>query len=352
MTPRRITTKAQVVIIAAILLAGCGYPGEPLPPALNRPMRAPDLSAAQHGSKVAIQFTIPGVSTENLPLRARPDVELRIGLAPTDGFTFPKWEAASERVPASAIHLESVPEPAAPAGRKRKGNAPPPPKEHFTASAELDASKYYGKTVIIGVRLHGNNGQDIGWSRLETLDLVPALPRPVGLAASNIPDGIRVEWHAAAPEYRVFRRLRGDPQFRQLGVSDKPFYLDATIDYGKTYQYQVQAVEKSGERYAESEISETLEFAPVDTFPPAVPTGLTAIPGARTIELVWDRNAERDFSSYSVFRDGVKVAENLTAPAYSDHDVKPGTRYKYQVAAVDTAGNASAPCAAMETAIP
>ena len=77
-----------------------------------------------------------------------------------------------------------------------------------------------------------------------------------------------------------------------------------------------------------------------------------AIPGTRTIELVWDRNTEKDFAGYRIYRDGKKVSEGQTAPAFSDSDVKPGTTYRYQVSAVDTAGNESALSAAVETAIP
>jgi hypothetical protein len=344
-------------VIAAALLAGCGYPGEPLPPALNRPVRVTDLNAVQRGGKIYIQFTVPGVTTENLPLRGRPDVELRVGPAPADGFTIPKWEKSAERVADSDIHLEEIAAPR-PAPKPSQGNPRPKPSripvvgDRYAASAQVDASKFYGKIVFVGVRIHGEHGQDVGWSRLETLELVPSLPVPEGLAASNAPDAIRLDWHAAAPEYRIFRKAHDEPTFRQIGASDKPFYVDATIDYGKTYEYLVQSAEKTGDRYAESEPSASVTFKPVDTFPPAVPTGLSAVPGSRTIELVWDRNAERDFASYSVYRDGKKVAEGLPSPAYSDRDVKAGVRYRYQVSAADTAGNTSALSAPLETVIP
>jgi fibronectin type 3 domain-containing protein len=93
-------------------------------------------------------------------------------------------------------------------------------------------------------------------------------------------------------------------------------------------------------------------FTPKDKFPPAVPIGLTAVPGTRTIELVWERNGERDFASYSVYRDGKRIADMLGSPAYSDKDVKPGTTYRYQVSAVDSAGNESALSGPAEAAIP
>jgi hypothetical protein len=322
-------------------------------------MRAADLSAVQRGSSIYIQFTAPEATTENLPLRDEPDIELRVGPMPEGEFTIAKWESASERVPPSSIHTDEIqPAPPPPSKtttkkttRRKRPNVPAPVAE-LHATARVDASRLYGKTVVIGVRIHGSHGQDVGWSRLEALELVPALPVPEALAASDAPDAVRLDWHAAAPEYRVFRMASDEKTFRQIGTSDKPFYVDPTIEYGKTYEYRVQSIRKSGEHYAESELSASATFKPTDRFAPSVPTGLSVVPGSKTIELVWDRNTERDFAYYQVFRDGSKVAEGLTAPAYSDRDVKPGTRYRYQVLAVDTSGNASALCAPVETAIP
>jgi cellulose 1,4-beta-cellobiosidase len=90
----------------------------------------------------------------------------------------------------------------------------------------------------------------------------------------------------------------------------------------------------------------------VDTFAPEVPAGVTAVPGTRSIELVWDRNTEKDFAGYRIYRDGKKVADGVTAPSFSDRDVQAKTRYQYQVSAADNAGNESARSAAVEATIP
>ena len=50
---------AVLVILAAAVLSGCGYAGEPLPPALSRPMRVTDLQAVERGENIAVQFTVP-----------------------------------------------------------------------------------------------------------------------------------------------------------------------------------------------------------------------------------------------------------------------------------------------------
>jgi hypothetical protein len=311
------------------MLAGCGYVGEPLPPALNRPVPVTDLTAVEHGSKIEVHFTVPRLTTEGLKIPGHPDIELRVGPIPGERFDVTEWERGAERVPASGIQVNDG-----------------------TASALLDASKFYGKTVLVGVRVHGPGGRDVGWSRFETLPLVPALPRPEGLEAKNAADAVQLDWHAAAPEFRVYRRVQGEPDWSQIGTTAKPSYSDATIEYGKTYEYFVQSIQKTGEKYAESEASASIDWKPIDQFPPAVPAGLMAVPGTRTIELVWERNTEKDFASYRVYRDGQRIAEGLGSPAFSDKDVKAGTRYRYQIGAVDASGNESVLSGAVEAVIP
>lgn len=316
---------------ACCCLAGCGYPGEPLPPALNRPLNVRDLAAVQRGAKIFVHFTVPKTTTEDLPLKGAPDLELRVGSMPAGKFDLPVWEQNSARVAVGDIHVaESL------------------------ASVEIPAGPLSGKTMVLAVRVHGPGGRDIGWSNFEVVPVVPALAVPQGLEAKDVPDALRLEWHATAPEFRIYRKGAEDKDWVLMATSPKPFYVDSAIVFGQTYRYFVQAVEKAGDgpKYAESEISEEFSFKPTDRFAPAVPVGVTAVPGSRTIELVWERNTEKDFAVYRIYRDGQKLAEGQSTPAYSDRAVKVGTKYRYQVSAVDTAGNESALSASVETAIP
>jgi len=322
-------TRRASFAAAAALLAGCGYPGEPLPPALNRPMRVSDLTVVERGSKIVVRFTVPKLTTEGLPIRDNPEIEIRLGEVPGAGWSLPAWEKSSTRVPARLITVKDG-----------------------QATALVDTAGLYGKTEVVMARVLGPAGRNIGWSAPVNLTIVPPLPTPEGLAAKDAPDAVRLDWHAAAGQFRVFRSSAAEADWKQIGVADKPFYLDSDIVFGTAYQYQVQAIEKAGDAYAESEASNAIPFTPADRFPPAVPAGLTAIPGARTIELVWERNAEKDFAFYRVYRDGKRVGDSLTSPAYSDKDAMPGVKYSYRVSAVDTAGNESAQSATAEAAIP
>lgn len=313
--------------VAFVMLSGCGYLGEPMPPALQKPTRVLDLAAVERGSKIIVQFTAPERTTEGLPIKKAHELELRWGVCPVSPFQFEPWEKAADV--------------------KRDV-----PWQKGLIRLELPAEKYVGKDIVIGVKALGPAGRNIGWSNLVQLNIVTPLPVPLGVTAKDVAAGVLVEWHAAAAHFRVFRRLQGTVDWAQTGLADKPSFVDTEIEYGKTYQYFVQTIEKAGEALAESELSEVVDIKPVDTFPPAVPTGLTAVPGARSIELLWDRNIERDLAGYRLYRDGKRLGDTIVSPAYSDKAVRAGVTYKYQVSSIDRAGNESALSAAVEAIIP
>jgi hypothetical protein len=328
--PRRggsVNGKTFFTTVLALAVAGCGYIGDTQPPAMNRPELVRDLAAVQRGSNIVIQFTIPKVTTEGLAIKNAKDrdIELRVG-PPPNPWNTEAWERTSDRVTV--------------------------PQDNPLAHVEVPASKYYDKTVDIAVSVHGPGGRTMGWSMFIFLPVIPALPTPENLTPSDAPDAIHLEWRAMAPEFRIFRKLPADVNWMQIATSTSPSYTDGMIDYGKTYQYMVQAIRKLDNTYAESELSDAKTFVPTDKFPPAVPAGVSTVPGTRSIELVWNRNTEKDFASYRIYRDGKKIAEGVTAPSYSDRDVQPRMKYSYQVSAVDTAGNESAKSSAADAVIP
>jgi len=314
--------RGTFMLLPAVVLAGCGYIGDTMPPALKRPVPVTDLTAVERGSKILIQFTVPKVTSEDLPV-VDPEIELRMGTGGGDIFQPESWDRIT-------------------AVSQDKG----------IAKAEIPAAKYDGKTLTVGVNVHGPGGRTLGWSNFVNLTVVPALQTPQGLDTKDGPDSIALEWRGAAPGFRIFRKTVASPDWVRIGASDKPAYDDATIEYGETYQYFVQAEQKAGAGFAESEESDVKTFTPVDHFAPAVPAGLTVLPGTRSMELVWDRNAEKDFAAYRIYRNGSLLPQTSASPAFSDRDVQPGTKYEYQVSALDTAGNESAKSAVVTGEIP
>jgi fibronectin type 3 domain-containing protein len=118
-----------------------------------------------------------------------------------------------------------------------------------------------------------------------------------------------------------------------------------------------QYVVKVGEGDAQSDLSNEAAITPLDTFAPAAPAALTAVPSTASIELVWERNTEPNVIGYRVYRalgSGPLelLADGQVLPAYSDHKIEAGKTYRYAVSAVRSNRKESKLSDAVEVAAP
>src|SRR5256885_11765295 len=58
-----------ILFLGAVLLAGCGQPGAPMPPSLHLPIPVRDLRAARVGEKVTLIWTVPYETTDREAIR-------------------------------------------------------------------------------------------------------------------------------------------------------------------------------------------------------------------------------------------------------------------------------------------
>lgn len=319
-----------IAVLAAALAAGCGYMGDPLPPLANIPARVADLSAVQRGSRIMARFTVPKLTTEGMALKTPPTLDLRIGPAPNP-LREDVWAAGATPVA-------------------------PPAVENGAATEAIPSAPWTGKEAVVGVRVIGANGKASGWSNLVTVPVVAPPETPADVRAKNTAQGVQLSWQAAGMNFRIFRRSGAEP-FAPVADTPQSPWTDITTEFGKTYVYHVQTIEKlpnGGE--AESDLSSDVSITPVDIFPPAVPAGLHAAAAPNSIELSWDSNTEADLAGYRVYRAVAggpfeKIADTSTLPTYSDHAVEHGKTYRYAVTAVDQSGNESARSAAVEATL-
>lgn len=316
--------------VAALLLAGCGYVGDPLPPLANVPARVTDLAAMQRGDRIIVRFTVPASTTESHPIPPPLHLDLRAGTA--DPFEENQWAARARRIPpdsmASGCETKTVQE-ACP-----------------TARYEIPAADWTGKDLILGVRLVAGNGKQSGWSNFAVVPVVPAPEKPGGLAMDTTLEGVHLTWQARGADFRVFRKT-DDGGYAPVANVQTPRWTDTATEFGKRYTYVVQSVVKLANRTeAESELSDETSIIPRDLVPPAAPKGVQASSAPNSIELHWERNGEGDLNGYRVYRaegDGAleKIADVSVVPSYSDRRVEHGKTYRYAIAAVDQAGNDS-----------
>jgi hypothetical protein len=220
------------------------------------------------------------------------------------------------------------------------------------AHAEFAAADWIGRDVTIGARVIGPNGKESAWA-LYNLHVVRPLDAPAGLKTEPTAQGVRVSWGGGPGTFRVLRRSGGDREFSTVAEVEAREWTDSNAEFGKSYAYRVQRIEKQ----AESDLSSEAEITPRDVFPPAVPAGLNASPAPASIELTWERNTEPDLAGYRLYRaEGAgeyeRIAEVSQVPAYSDQKVERGKTYRYEVSAIDRSGNESARSAQVEASIP
>lgn len=336
--PVRRRSLPAAIFAGCLGLSGCGYIGEPLPPALNIPNVVADLGAIERGGNIVINFTIPERTTENLPLKRVSRIDLR--LWPSDGkpFELDRLLTGSREVPVTADKAGAI-------------------------TAKTEAAPWVGRELFFAVRSFGPGRRPSGWSNIAVLRVVePLAPIPApGMAAEAVPEGVRLRWrYASLPDlhFRIFRATKAEPDREQVATATAGGWIDHNTSYGTEYHYWLQAVRRAGESDAESEIAGPVSVTPVDTFPPAIPRGLNAVAGLTTIELSWDPNTDTDLAFYRVYRAGgaeggfALLADKVTAPAYSDRQVQSGKPYRYRVRSVDRLGNESRPSDAVQATAP
>jgi hypothetical protein len=217
------------------------------------------------------------------------------------------------------------------------------------ATSEVRVSDWVGKSITLSVRVTGPKGKASEWSNPASLAVIPPLPAPSTPKPQNVEGGVELSWTGPGQRFRIFR-AEADGQPAPLADTERSPYIDTSTGFGKRYRYMVQTIAADNQW---SLVSAEGEITPVDTFPPAVPEGLSANSTPQSIELSWTRNTETDFRGYNVSRsvDGSpfqKVAELIEAPTYSDSKIEPGKKYRYTVSSIDLTGNESAPSAPAE----
>lgn len=181
----------------------------------------------------------------------------------------------------------------------------------------------------------------------------PSIPLNLSIAINGDAPSTTLSWNPSSDAesgvsyYRIYRNttLYATTTAIQL--------LDPGVVRGNTYTYRVSAVDGAGNASAQS--AEVIATIPQpDTTPPSVPQNVSATPASTpSVALTWNAatDAESGVVLYRIFRNEIALA-NTPGLSYVDMGVTPGLSYNYRVAAVDGAGNMSAPSDPASATIP
>ena len=163
-------------------------------------------------------------------------------------------------------------------------------------------------------------------------DNTTELGRVTGLQVELGNTQIILFWNTVdnAVGYNIYR---GEEKIGEDDPTTKDLtYTDTELINGQEYSYRVSATANDG---TEGPKSELIKGIPLGA--PSAPMNLMSRPESQEVTLTWD--AVNDVSYYRVYRNGLRIAGNITETTYIDTGLTNDIPYSYQVSAVLTVGS-------------
>jgi fibronectin type 3 domain-containing protein len=218
-------------------------------------------------------------------------------------------------------------------------------------TARLGLNYYYGVSCVDST---GNEGPHSNRASALLTDRQPPRP-PARLHAVWSDDRVHLHWPPSksgdVSGYRVRRGYDEHENFRlQEALITDTLYVDSgtperELEPGRRYYYSVVTVDTMG--YPGEPVGQWVLIP--DTRPPE-PAGRVVVtnPDGRELLIQWNPSLAADLAHYDVWRvsaaDSHHVVQALPGDrSVSDRSVVPGDTIRYEVVAVDTAGNKSVP---------
>ncbi len=318
-----------------LLVGGCGYKNNPVPPEYVVPEPIVDLRYTVDGKGVQLSWSYPVKTVKGTTVEDIVAFDLYRAVVPVDeyckGCPIPFTEP---------MQLDG----GSPFdGKVRR-------KATYTTSLLRSGHKYFFK-----VRSRAGWWADSGDSNIVSFIWFQPAAAPQNLKAAAGDRQITLSWQAVTSHldgrrvdlpirYQVFRSI-GGRGFAKIGsLTKETQYVDRRVRNGQKYFYTVKTMMIYKNEPVSGSVSKEVAATPVDLTAPLPPRGVTAVRTAVGIKIFWDRSEAADFGGYRIYRRGAdqdeyellgKVEKEYTL--FVDRNADTSKRYYYAVTAIDQA---------------
>jgi len=351
----------MAAVFLALTLAGCANPGPPKPPSLFLPTPVADtkISASRSGNAVAIHFTVPARSTDNLPLR-------------TPQLT---GSLCRQLETGPCVPVTSLPPKISVSAKGADGQP-----NQVTWQDSLPADLVTGSPHVIAYRVEFFNVSGVSGGKSDPAFAAAGKAPPIvaGLTAEGSRAGAVLRWQPAAASAGDILIRREDIAAAIKGSADNKHpepgvaWLTANAVSGRVldtsalpdvaYRYTALRrvkVQVGGREFEmRSEESAPVNFILRDIYAPDAPTVLTAVgfateSSAFAVDLIWQPVNEIAVTGYNIYRQSIDAqgapfgtrtrinSAKVSLPAFHDETAVATSRYRYEVTAIDGHGNES-----------
>ncbi len=347
--------KRSLALFVLFTLVACGKRGDPKPPVPVIPAATTDLVVTQRADRVLLSWSYPALSTAGRSLASIRRISIyryEESLSAAPGANTPAIaEAQFTRLSKKVESIEKANLAGASVGSRLLFSDTPP----------LRSSDGRPVRLTYAVVTEGEEARSQPSNLAAIVPLAASVP-PVDVKATAKAEGVTLSWTAPGKSvsgeggpvisgYNIYRNAPGaDPGQLPVPINPVPVKgttYDDTPAYGE-HEYRVAAVATTGPPAIQSDLSAPVKVAFKDLVPPATPTSLTALVETKVVRLLWDPVTATDLAGYNVYRIEGRYRLKLTPTPtkdtnFLDISIDIGIFYTYEVTAVDTNGNESAP---------
>jgi len=318
-----------------LLIGGCGYKNQPVPPESVVPQPIEDLHYAVSDKGLRLDWSYPVETIKGTALEQ------------IDSFELFRAETAIED------YCGDCPVPFAepldlPGGVSVEGDLRR--KGFYESSLLKSGYKYFFK-----IRSRTSWWASSSDSNVVTFIWFEPAAAPENVTVSAGDQEIALSWKPVTKRfdgqplqmelrYQVLRS-EGGKDFVKIGEPlTTAQYVDHQVRNGQKYFYTVQSLLVHEDELVSGGVSEGVVSTPVDLTPPPPPTGVTAVWTGSGVKIFWDKNSDVEVGGYRVYRrdadkDDYEMLGSVD-PAYIifvDSQAKENKRYYWAVTAVDQA---------------